>query len=138
MVEHRMNVGALTVLVVDDDEVWRRGVSDWLGRDGFHVVGCSRGDWVTTAVKTHSADIVVLDVHLPGQSGLEVLRSLRDRWPSLPVIVTTAFGGSDVEATALRQGASAYIEKPFRLERLVAAVRQMIAAGDEAGGSPAI
>jgi DNA-binding response OmpR family regulator len=120
----------LSVLVVDDDDAWRLTLKDSLERDGVHVVGCSRGDRAMTAVQTHNPDVVLLDVQLPGRSGLEVLRSVRHRWPKLPVIVTTAFGGSDVEQVATREGASAYIDKPFRIERLLAVVRGLTGTGD--------
>lgn len=120
----------LSVLLVDDDDAWRLTVKDCLERDGVRVVGCSRGDWAMTAVQTHNPDVVVLDVQLPGRSGLEVLRSVRHRWPGLPVIVTTAFGGSDVERAAEREGANAYIGKPFRMERLVAVVRRITGMHD--------
>jgi two-component system response regulator FlrC len=107
-----------TVVVVEDDDAWRSTIADWLKAKGCHVLALSRGDWVTTALKTYSVDAVILDVHLPGPSGLEVLRSLRLQWPVLPVIITTAFGGPGAQAAAIQDGATAYLEKPFSLRRL--------------------
>ena len=115
-----------SVLVVDDDDAWRLILKDSLERDGIHVIGCAHGDWAMTAVQTHNPDVVVLDVQLPGRSGLDVLRSVRHRWPKLPVIVTTAFGGDDMEETALRAGADAYIAKPFRMDRLLDLLRRIV------------
>jgi DNA-binding response OmpR family regulator len=112
------------VLVVDDDDAWRLTLAQVLGDEGIGVTGCAQGEAAVTAVQTHHPDVVVLDVQLPGQSGLDVLRSLRREWPALPVIITTAFGGEEIERAARRAGADAYIGKPFRLERLLAVLRR--------------
>jgi DNA-binding response OmpR family regulator len=122
----------LTVVVVEDDDAWRSTLVDWLKAKGCHVLALSRGDWVTTALKTHVVDAVILDVNLPGQSGREVLRSLRLQWPALPVIVTTAFGGAQAEAGAMQDGANAYIEKPFSLGKLTALLARVTAANGDA------
>jgi DNA-binding response OmpR family regulator len=111
-----------TVVVVEDDDAWRSTIADWLKAKGCHVLALSRGDWVTTALKTYSVDAVILDIHLPGPSGLDVLRSLRLQWPVLPVIITTAFGGPGAHAAAIHDGATAYLEKPFSLRRLTTVV----------------
>lgn len=120
----------LNLLVVDDDEAWRLTLKDWLARKNVQVVGCSHGDWAITAIQTHRPDVVMLDVHLPGRSGLDVLRSVRHRWPALPVIVTTAFGGAESEEAATSLGASAYLAKPFRMERLFTVLRRLLGAPD--------
>lgn len=113
----------LTLLVVDDDPAWRDAVKEWLEREGFRAIMLARGDWVVHAVDLHRPDVVVLDVNLPGITGLEVLRAVERRWPALPVVVMTAFGGPTVGAEARRLGAVAYLEKPFRMATLVEAVR---------------
>jgi DNA-binding response OmpR family regulator len=118
----------LTVVVVEDDDAWRSTMADWLKARGCHVLALSRGDWVTTALKTHVVDAVILDVQLPGQSGLDVLRSLRLQWPALPVIITTAFGGPQAQAAAMQHGANAYLEKPFSLGRLTAVIDRVTGA----------
>jgi two-component system response regulator AtoC len=124
-----VSASTVSVLVVDDDASWRAVLAGWLQQEGFRVVGISRGDWVTSAVETQAADIVILDVQLPGLGGLDVLRALRTRWPDLPVIVTTAFGGPDTEDLARQRGATGYLEKPFRIGELMAEVRRATKAG---------
>jgi len=116
-------VPAVSILVVDYDTAWLADLETWLAHEGFHVVGISRGEWVLEAVDFHEPDVVVVDLQLPGIDGLEILRQLRRRWPSLPVIVMTAFGGAEVEERVRRLGAAGYFDKPFRLDNLVAALR---------------
>jgi DNA-binding NtrC family response regulator len=116
------------VLVVDDDAAWRAAVKTWLEADGFRVVMLGRADWVAHAVEFHHPDVVVLDIHLPGANGLDVLDTVGRRWPTLPVIIMTAFGGPAVGDTARRRGAVGYLEKPFRMTRLVHEIRRVARA----------
>jgi DNA-binding NtrC family response regulator len=115
----------LTLLVIDDDTAWRDALKGWLEREGFRAVMLARADWVVPAVELHHPDVIVLDVNLPGVSGLDVLDGLRRRWPELPVVIMTAFGGPGVGDTARRLGAAAYLEKPFRMAALVNEIRRV-------------
>src|SRR5688572_5691810 len=81
-----------TILVVDDDTAWLANLEAWLAHDGFRVIGISRGEWVVEAVDFHEPDAVLLDIHLPGADGLDILRQLRHRRPEIPVVIMTAFG----------------------------------------------
>jgi DNA-binding NtrC family response regulator len=114
-----------TVLVIDDDATWRVTLEWWLERGGFRVVGLSQKEWLTRAAEPPSVDVVVVDIHVPGLDGLEVLTLLRRRWPNVPVIVTTAFGGADVADLARRRGATGYLEKPFRMAELITELRRV-------------
>lgn len=109
----------MTVLLVDDDDAWRAVLGGWLEDAGMRVVRLTRGEWVTRAIETHRADAVLLDVHLPGLDGLELLDCIRDRWPTLPVLIMTSFGGADLEAQARRAGATVFLDKPFRMTELM-------------------
>ena len=123
--KRRAEQAALTVVVVDDDTAWLADLETWLAHEGFHVIGISRGEWVVEAVDFHEPDVVVVDLQLPGVDGLQILGQLQRRLPTLPVIVMTAFGGADVEERVRRLGATAYFDKPFRLEKLVASIRRI-------------
>lgn len=119
------DMDATKILVVDDDTAWLANLQTWLADAGFRVVGISRGEWVLQAVEFHAPDAVVLDVHLPGADGLDILRQLRRREPRIPVVVMTAFGGFEVEERARRLGAAEYFDKPFRLSDLISALRRV-------------
>ncbi|MBM4441622.1 MAG: response regulator [Candidatus Rokubacteria bacterium] len=116
--------GALTVMIVDDDAEWRQTLKTWLDRAGFRTVALARADWLVPAIELHQPDVLVLDVQLPGPAtGLDLLDSLLRRWPDLFVVVSTAFGGAPTADTARRLGASAYLDKPFRIGALVELIR---------------
>jgi DNA-binding NtrC family response regulator len=127
--------GPTLTLVVDDDAQWRDALRSWLERDGFGTVMLARADWVVAAVELHRPDVVVLDVNLPDGNGLDVLENLGRRWPELPVIITTAFGGVGTADCARRRGAAAYLEKPFRVATLLDEIRRVRSQG---GGDDAL
>ena len=121
----RARGSAGTILIVDDDTAWLASLERWLTDDGFRAIGISRGEWVVQAVDFHEPDAVLLDVNLPGANGLGILGQLRRRQPSIPVIIMTAFGGSEVADRARRLGAADYFEKPFRLTALSDSLRRV-------------
>lgn len=108
-----------TVLLVDDDGAWRVALERWLQGEGMRGIGLGRGEWITSAIETHHPDVVLLDIHLPGLDGLQALEVVRLRWPHLPVLIMTAFGGSETGELARRCGATGYLEKPFRMSDLM-------------------
>lgn len=115
----------MTVLVLDDDPEWRLTLKTWLEREGFRTVALARADWLVPAIELHHPDVIVLDVQLPGsQTGLELIESLTRRWPGLFIVVSTAFGGAQTADMARRLGASAYLDKPFRVSALVDVIRK--------------
>jgi two-component system nitrogen regulation response regulator NtrX len=117
---------ATTVLVVDDDGDWRAALEHWLQGEGMRGVGLGRGEWITSAIEAHRPDVVLLDIHLPGLDGLQTLELLRLRWPSLPVVMMTAFGGVETGELARRCGATGYLEKPFRMAELMTELARVV------------
>lgn len=127
-----------SVMIVDDDAEMRALLRDVLGRDGFHVREHSSGDGLVPLLEGWTPDAIVLDKEVAGANGLDLLSYIRRRLPSTPVVFVTAFGGSEVEAEALRLGATCYMDKPFRVARLLevlrAAVSQATPTVGDAGG----
>src|SRR5262245_39499101 len=101
------------VMIVDDDAEMRALLSDALVREH------GAGDQLLPLVAEWLPDAVVLDKELVGASGLDLLREIRRTHPGTPVVLVTAFGGSEVQAEALRLGAAYYMDKPFRVARLI-------------------
>jgi DNA-binding response OmpR family regulator len=113
----------MTVLVVDDDIDMARMLKDTLERYSYRVIVSEHpGDALFLAEKDRP-DAVVLDKEMPDMNGLELLPLLKDRLPGVPMILVTAFGGSRVAAEAFACGADRYLEKPFRMQELLAILR---------------
>jgi len=98
-------------------------VKDGLEKEGWSVDYCEDGDSGMTCATTKSYDAVVLDVMLPGRSGLEILKALREGQNNVPVIIITARGESEDRIEGLNLGADDYLPKPFFVEELLARLR---------------
>jgi DNA-binding NtrC family response regulator len=112
-----------SVLVVDDEPGMRNFLDKTLrGRVG-QVFSADSAEAADELVRRHRFDLVVLDVALPGQSGIDWLKSLRERGQGFEVVLITAFADLDTAIEALRAGASDFILKPFRVTQFLNAVR---------------
>src|SRR5262245_15002272 len=109
-----------TVLVVDDEESVRYSFRKTLREPGYRVLGAADGPEALAAVRSEPPDLVILDIQMPGMSGLEVLERLKRIAPHIPVLVITAHGDSDRVISAMKHGAFEYIEKPFDIPRMKA------------------
>jgi DNA-binding response OmpR family regulator len=112
------------VLVVDDEPTVREVVAQYLLRDGYAVREAGHGDDVEQQIATFQPDLVVLDVMLPGRSGLDVLRAMGPR--HVPVILLTARVEESDRVLGLELGADDYVIKPFSPRELVARVRSVL------------
>jgi two-component system, OmpR family, alkaline phosphatase synthesis response regulator PhoP len=126
-----------TILVVDDEPRIVKIARDYLERGGFHVITAGDGPSVMPAVRSAKPDLVVLDLALPGQDGLDVMRALR-RESEVPVIMLTARADEADRLIGLELGADDYIVKPFSPKELVARVRAVLRRWDGArtGAAP--
>ncbi len=120
----------ITVLVVDDDFMVARIHTRFVERtDGFEVVGtASTGAEALSLVAAEAPDLVLLDVHLPDMSGLDVLATLRSVGNEAGVIMVTAERSADAVRTALHGGAMQYLVKPFEYADFAARLHQVAAA----------
>jgi len=118
---------AKTVLVVDDDPTQRRLAQAVLEREGYVVVHAeSGGEAIDRLTKGGGADVVLLDMVMPGMSGMEALAEIRTAGVTTPVIVLTANGGVDAVVKAMQAGAQDFFVKPVSAERLLVGVRNAL------------
>ena len=114
---------AKTILVVDDDPTQRRLAQAVLEREGYAVVHAeSGGEAIDRLTKGGGADVILLDMVMPGMSGMETLAELRAAGVSTPVIVLTASAGIDAVVRAMQAGAQDFFVKPVSAERLLIGV----------------
>jgi DNA-binding response OmpR family regulator len=114
------------ILLVEDEPALARGLSDNFRDEGYDVRIVARGDQVLGAIHDVRPDLLVLDVMLPGRSGLDVLRDLRAAGDRLPVLVLTAKGDVVDRVVGLELGADDYLPKPFAVRELLARVRALL------------
>ncbi len=122
---------AKTVLVVDDDPTQRRLVQAVLDREGYNVVHAENGgEAVDRMTKGGGADVVLLDMVMPGLSGMETLAEMRTAGVRAPVIILTASGGIDTVVKAMQAGAQDFFVKPASPERILISIRNALQMGD--------
>jgi DNA-binding response OmpR family regulator len=121
------------VLVVEDDTTVREITRRYLGDAGYAVDGPSG----LHAARADPPDAVVLDVMLPGLSGLEVCRALRDTHPRLPIVMLSALGDEDDRVAGLQLGADDYVTKPFSARELVLRIAAVLRRATDAASTGA-
>jgi FixJ family two-component response regulator len=117
------------VFVVDDDAAFRAILIEYLSSLGYRVEAFSSAEQLMHHVRGDAApspSLLISDIHLERVTGLQLARELRGTNSSLPVILMTGFGSPEIEETAIRLGASAYLEKPFRLAAMRDLVREFL------------
>ena len=115
----------MRILIAEDDAVLADGLSRSLRAAGYAVDVVDSGDTADSALAAQTFDLLILDVGLPKLSGLEVLRRLRARHSSLPVLILTAADSVEQRVKGLDLGADDYMAKPFALSELEARARAL-------------
>jgi two-component system response regulator RegX3 len=113
------------ILVVEDEPSFSDALAYLLGREGFEVIVADSGPKAIEEFDRHGADLVLLDLMLPGLSGTEVCRQLRTR-SSVPVIMLTAKDSEVDKVVGLELGADDYVTKPYSSRELVARIRAVL------------
>jgi two-component system, NtrC family, nitrogen regulation response regulator GlnG len=131
-----MNGSALRVWLVDDDASIRWVLERALRNDGMTPRAFEAAEPALDALRRDTPDVLITDIRMPGASGLDLLRRIRDARPALPVIVMTAYSDLGSAVSAYEGGAFEYLPKPFDIDQAVALVRRA-ASGSLQGGSDA-
>ncbi len=122
----------MRIVLVEDNRSLRKGIAYRLEDDGHTVDVLESGEDAELFLKHEDCDLIILDINLPGQSGLDVLASLRARDDPTPVILLTARSRTEDRVIGLDAGADDYLVKPFEMDELAARVRALGRRGDVA------
>jgi two-component system, OmpR family, response regulator len=124
------NIQTLTCVVVEDDLTMRQLVTNYLEENGIRAISASRRDEVPGILARHKPDLVVLDLRLGQQDGLDLLREIRAQ-SDVPVIITTGHRRDEIDrVVGLELGADDYLTKPFGLRELLARVKAVLRRRD--------
>ncbi len=116
------------VFIVDDDPAIREVLSIVFARGGYHATCFAEGDSLLAGVRATTPACIILDVNIPGRSGLDILRQLNAQDYPAPIFVMSGQGDIPMAVEAIRNGALDFIEKPFRGDEVVARIKESIAA----------
>ena len=119
--------GGPSILVIDDESAIRESLEVLLMLEGYQVRMAVDGEEGLRTLGQENFDLVLLDLALPGQSGLELLPQIKDRHPELPVIMITAYCTVENVVDAIRAGAENFVQKPWDNEKLLADIRSAVA-----------
>ncbi len=129
---------AARILLVEDDDALRNLLATTLRREGYAVEECCSGMDLVRCIGEYALDhrpigydVAILDIRMPGVSGLEAVQSMRDLegWP--PTILITAFGDQALHKEAMELGVWAVFDKPFDIQRFLDAVRRLATRTDD-------
>ncbi|CUH41198.1 response regulator transcription factor [Ruegeria atlantica] len=115
----------MRIVIVEDNETLAKAIAYRLRDRGHAAEVLLDGDEADLYLAQEGADLVVLDINLPGQSGLEILKSLRNRGDGVPVILLTARAETSDRVSGLDMGADDYLVKPFEMDELEARIRAL-------------
>src|SRR3569623_1229020 len=114
------------IWIVDDDQSIRWVLEKALARENFATRSFANVREASAALDHDSPQVLVSDIRMPGGSGLELLQTVRDKVPGLPVIIMTAFSDLDSAVAAFQGGAFEYLAKPFAIDKAVELIRRAV------------
>lgn len=111
----------LKIAIVEDDLAMLSMISDFLTLQGHKILEFTHSEQLLSQW-IEDLDLIISDFHMPGLSGLELIKKVKQIAPHLPIIVSTAFANENLEAAAVAAGAKLVLKKPFKLSELVKAI----------------
>ena len=115
-----------SVVIVDDEESIRESLYGILSDEGFNVFKARDGEEALRIVKEEMPDVVLLDIWMPGMSGMEVLKEIKDNYPSIQVIMMSGHGTIETAVKATKMGAYDFVEKPLSLDKLILTINNAL------------
>jgi FixJ family two-component response regulator len=122
---YRMSAAPL-ISIVDDDDSLRNSLNNLLRSVGFRTRTFASGEEFLNSNELHDTDCLILDVRMPGMSGLDLQRQLVAANSQIPIVFITSHGDDDAQARALQAGAAAFLYKPCREETLLGAIESAL------------
>jgi putative two-component system response regulator len=121
-----MNKKQGVILLVDDEEMIRRLLSQKLSPEGYRCEQAANAKQALEKLKEHPIDLVILDIKMPGKSGVELLSEIKAKYPDTAVIMATAIDDAAVAIKCMKAGAYDYVTKPFNLDEVSFSVRRAL------------
>jgi DNA-binding NtrC family response regulator len=126
-------MNTIRILLIEDDAREANSLARLLETERYEVRIAGRGDEGARLAESEPFDLVITDLRMPGQDGLQVIRQLHASRPRLPIVLMTAFGATDDIIEATKHGAFEYLRKPFKMDEFLAITARAVAASRLAG-----
>ena len=130
MSETNVSEKVIDLLLVDDDEELRDDMSRYFSRRGYSVSDCPDGESALAFADQRAFDVIVLDMMMPGISGLEVLTALKEKGSEAEVVMLTGQGSIEAAVEAMKLGAREFLSKPMSLKDLDVLIRKSVESGE--------
>ena len=114
------------VLLIDDEQEFTGALAERLERRGYDVQAVDNGEDGLQAIENNPPHIVVLDLKMPGLSGIEVLKRVKAQQPSMPVLLLTGYGSTEEGIKGMQLGAYDYMMKPLNINELISKLQEAI------------
>lgn len=114
------------ILIVDDEEKIRKVLTRLLEDEAYRVKSVENGNRAIIAVNAFQPDLILMDQNMPGKNGIETMLAIREKLPSVTVIIITAFGEVSLAVDAIKKGAYDYLEKPFDNDKLLMLIKRAV------------
>jgi DNA-binding NtrC family response regulator len=114
------------ILIVDDEPIVRESIRDWLRDAGYQVTTAETGEEALKMMETQDFSILVLDVRLPGKTGIQILKEIKTLKPQIKSIIITAYPSAELAVEAMKLGAIDYLIKPIAPEDLEKLIRETL------------
>lgn len=114
------------ILIVDDEEGLREGLSRLLEGEGYAIVAAETGEEALQILQQSHIDLVLTDMRMPGMSGIDLLKKIRESYGELGVIILTGYGQIESYIEAMNSGAIEYVSKPFKVNELKFIVNKVL------------
>ncbi len=118
---------ANNILIVDDEPIVRESIRDWLNDAGYQVATAESGEEALEMIKRQDFEVIVLDVRLPGKTGITVLKEVKALKPEIKSIIITAYPSEETATEAAKLGAVDYLIKPLAPDDLERLIRETLA-----------
>jgi DNA-binding NtrC family response regulator len=114
------------LLIADDEEKIRKILTRLLEDENYHVKAVENGQKAIAVLHSFQPDIILMDQNMPGLNGIDAMVTIKEKFPSVPVIIITAFGEVSLAVEAIKKGAYDYLEKPFDNDKLLLLIKRAL------------
>jgi DNA-binding NtrC family response regulator len=114
------------ILIVDDEPIVRESIRDWLQEAGYQVATAESGEEALKMMETQDFSVLVLDVRLPGKTGISILKEVKTLKPEIKSIIITAYPSTELAVEAMKLGAVDYLIKPVAPDELEKLIRDTL------------